>query len=207
MIYTRIFKKDIETEEYKIQKEIFIAQVKDILKMTEAGKLHWELQAYYAPRVLWENTERDAELVHVFEGKVENMASLKITVQINEAIELFTEKGNIDLSMSIHTKNDIYTYDYSLYSEPEYYDVSVERQSERYADLPVVKLCECIIKQMIKGTTKKPLTPPTAKDEIEQFGLLNLMYQLLADGRVYDLHRCFLDGKRREELLRQYRIT
>jgi len=196
---------------FEMLREEKLQHLKSVTELSKAGKLKWEC-VEYSPISLTEEDlvdEKPAFLSHAFECKT-HIDGLPHTLFINESITIPDGKGDIALAFTREVPDDYLRIDDALEGYFDEYEVCApEDLLDRFSDTFPVMLSNLVFAQAVEAECLE-----------EEFSLARFFYgseipkclgkhpmvklgkKLFKEHRAADFHRCILDTKFRNELLR-----
>lgn len=175
-----------------------------VLQLTEAGRMHWNMEAFFPAELIPGVNRCRAYIVQHFEASsVWNGNRLSFSAY--ETIHIPSGKGDVDVSFVY--ANGKHSYTFSLSRDEYYEDIATEALLEIYAENLVLKSNEAIWNavapeaNMYAARIEDLFCFRNFPSWIRHNWLVNLSKRLMIEHKYTDFHKSVLDTNYRKRLL------
>ena len=185
--------------------------IQQIAEQTERGKIGWELTEYNPLSFLNEDKVDDNPAVigqtFSFEAII---GGSRYELDVTENMEVPSGMGDYSITLTRDEAEDFLKIDDALSFDFDRYECAPEEMAERFADSPIVRLCNAIIPATLEQedleevfTWARFFNEVRISAKLMNHPLTKLCEKLFDEHRLMDFHRCVMDVDYRKQLLNE----
>ena len=185
--------------------------IRQIAEQTESGKIDWELTEYNPLSFLNEDKVDDNPAVigqtFSFEAII---GGSRYELDVTENIEVPSGMGDYSITLTRDESEDLLKIDDALSFDFDRYECAPEEVAGRFADSPIVCLCNVIIPATLAQedleevfTWARFFNEVGISAKLLNHPLTRLCEKMFDEHRLMDFHRCVLDVDYRKHLLNE----